>query len=158
MTGQYFVSFHGRVLDDWIDANRHMNVAFYDHVFLSAEMAFFAELGVGPPYIDRNGHGLFRVERHTRYERELLGGGAIEVRSWIAGFDGRRVHHVHEIVDLDRGSRAALTEVLSVNVDLATRRSTPVTDAAVRAELERYATTCAAGTPPAGLGRRIALT
>lgn len=158
MTVPYFVSFRGRVLEDWIDANRHMNVAFYDHVFLTAEMAFFAELGVGPSYIERNEHGLFRVERHTRYERELLGGGAIEVRSWIAALDARRVHHVHEIIDLDRARRAALTETLSVNVDLGTRRSTPFTDPAVRAELERYAAACAAGTPPQGLGRRIDLT
>ncbi|MBP2316586.1 acyl-CoA thioesterase [Azospirillum soli] len=158
MTVPYFVSFRGRVLEDWVDANRHMNVAFYDHVFLSAEMAFFAELGIGEPYIERNGHGMFRVERHTRYERELLVDSAIEVRGWIAALDSRRVHHVHEIIDQQSARRAALTEIVSVNVDLGTRRSTPITDPAVRAALERHAAAYAAGAPVPGLGRRIDLT
>ena len=101
------VSFRGEVGPDWLDANEHMNVSWYDRVFDEAEMRFFVEFGIEENSIRETGLTFFRLEKLVGYERENMSGDAIEVRSRVIWTDFRRVHHFHEMWNLTRQYRAA---------------------------------------------------
>lgn len=134
-----FVGFEGVVGDDWIDFNGHMNVNWYDRVFDAAESRLFEAFGVDEGYITRTRHGMFRIEKAIRYERELLLGDRIRVTGRIAAFDGRGVRHIHELVNIGTGIRAATATYASLHVDLSRRKVAAVSDSDVLAALRTLA-------------------
>ncbi|MBO6902140.1 MAG: thioesterase family protein [Rhizobiaceae bacterium] len=134
-----FAGFRGTVLPDWIDANRHMNVAWYDHVFDKAESALFAAFGVDEDYIARTNHGMFRLEKHIRYEKELVEGDELRIDSRIDTTDGRLLKHFHELWSVSRNMRAATARYVSIHVDLSERKAVRVTDPLVVAPLREMA-------------------
>lgn len=152
-----FVSFRGRIEECWIDANGHMNVLGYDHMFQSAELAFFDHHGAGTGY-PASGLGYFRLEKHVRHHAELRLDEMVAVTTLLVWTDYKRVHMLHQAWNLATGARAAVMEALSIHVDLATRRSTPLVDPAMRV---RWAETLAAHdmlARPEGIGRAITVT
>ena len=134
-----FVGFDGVVGDDWIDANGHMNVSWYDRVFDTAESRLFEAFGIDEAYIARTRHGMFRIEKAIRYERELLRGDLIRVAGRIAAFDGRGVRHTHELVNAATGRRAATATYASLHVDLSRRKVAAVSNPDVLAALRALA-------------------
>lgn len=138
MTG-FFVGYEGVVGDGWIDANDHMNVSWYDRVFDAAESQLFEAFGIDEAYIARTRHGMFRIEKAIRYERELLRGDRIRVAGRIAAFDGRGVRHTHELVNVATGRRAATATYASLHVDLSRRKVAAVADPDVLAALRALA-------------------
>ncbi len=134
-----FVGFEGVVGDDWIDFNGHMNVDWYDHVFDAAESQLFQSLGVDEAYVERTRHGMFRIEKAIRYERELLLGDRIRVTGRISAFDGRGVRHLHELVNVGTGVRAATATYASLHVDLSRRKVASVSDPEVLVALRALA-------------------
>lgn len=117
-----FISLSGRVLPDWIDSNEHMNVARYDQVFDAAESAFYAFCGIDKTY-SRYRRGLFRLEKHLRYQRELRLDAIIEVHTQILWTDMRRVQLFHQLWNRDENYRAATMECMAINMDLDQRRA-----------------------------------
>lgn len=150
-----FRGFAGRVDATWIDPNRHMNVSWYDHVFDQAESALFAAFGIDDAYIRSYDLTTFRIEKLIRYERELMEGDAIEVRSRILHTNGRLVHHFHEIWNIGVPYRAAIADCLSIHVDLSIRKSAVITDPEIRQRLEALASAHAKIPVPAGAARRF---
>lgn len=146
-----FVSFEGRVEAGWIDANGHMNVAWYDHVFDRAESTLFDAFGVNEDYITSRQLGMFRLEKRISYQNELVEGDLMRVESHIASRDNRLLHHVHQLFNLTRGNRAAAAQKLSIHVDLDRRKSASIVDPDILARL--YALTCAPSALPA-IGKR----
>jgi acyl-CoA thioester hydrolase len=134
-----FTGFEGQVLKDWIDANRHMNVAWYDHVFDMAESALFSVFGVDEDYIARSCHGMFRLEKRIRYEKELVEGDRLRVDSRIVSSDGRLLKHFHELWNESRGMRAATAYYVSIHVDLTKRKPAQISDPDVIEPLRRLA-------------------
>lgn len=134
-----FIGFEGRVEPTWIDVNRHMNVAWYDHVFDIAETGLIAAFGIDDDYIRANGRTIYRLEKRIRYERELLEGDGLRVESRIVSNDERLLRHFHELLNLTKGVRAAAAEYVSIHVDLAKRKSARITDPAVLEPLRELA-------------------
>jgi acyl-CoA thioester hydrolase len=149
------LSFKDAVGADWIDANGHMNVSWYDKVFDAAEKRFFEEFAINDELIGRTGTSFFRLEKFVRYEREILSGDAVEVHSRIIWTDFKRLHHFHELVNVSRGIRAAYADALSIHVDLNTRKGAEIMLPEVRVPFERLTTAQAELTRPRGvLARR----
>lgn len=148
------ISYRGHVERQWIDINQHMNVAWYDHVFDVAETTFFRTFGITDEHIAKTGFSMFRLERLVRYERELLPGESIEVRSMIAWTDFKRVHHFHELWNTQSRCRAASVDALSIHVDLSTRKSAVMTRQENRLPLEELAARHAALAKPDGVLHR----
>jgi len=147
-----FERYEGEVLREWIDANDHMNLAYYTVLFDYATDALFDAIGIGRQYKDATGHGTFVVETHNLYERELLLGDRLRVSTQLLGIDGKRLHLAHEMFMLAGGQRAATQELMYLHVDLRARRVVPFPDE-VR---ERVAARCG-GAPPSSaprLGRK----
>ena len=60
------------VIEDWIDYNGHLNMAFYNVIFDRAVDHFYDLLGVGSIYA-RNGAGsCFTIEVHVHYLKKCL--------------------------------------------------------------------------------------
>ena len=70
-----------RVLPEWIDANGHMNMAYYVVLFDQATDLMYETLGVGQAYREATGNSTFTVETHTLYEREVRVGERVRVTS-----------------------------------------------------------------------------
>ncbi len=136
VAGQPFIGLRGAVGAADIDVNGHMNVLGFDRLFDVAESALFLAFGIGGPNIARTGKSVFRLEKTIRYERELFRGDRVEIRSLLLGSDGRRIHHFHELWNLERDQRSACFDGLSIHVDLARRRAAWIEDPAVLAALE----------------------
>ena len=102
-----FDRFEGVVRPEWIDANGHMNLAYYVVLFDSATDAIFETLGIGWNYRHATSNGTFAVETHTLYERELLQGEVVRVCTLVLGHDAKRLHLAHEMRRAVDGRRAA---------------------------------------------------
>jgi acyl-CoA thioester hydrolase len=146
----------GSVLPEWIDANGHMNLAYYVVLFDLATDTIYDALGVGQAYREATGNSAFTAETHTLYEREVRVGERVRLTSHLLGADAKRLHYFHEMFHAEHGHRVAAQELIALHIDLRVRRVAPFApdllerlQAAVR---ER------AGAPlPAGVGRRIAM-
>lgn len=155
MIGAPFAAPEAVVRPEWIDANGHMNLAYYVVVFDQATDALFDALDIGSAYRARSGCAVFAVEAHTLYERELREGERMQVTTQVLGADAKRLHLAHEM--LTAGARCAAQELMFVHVDLAARAGAAFPpDAAARVAASAAAH---AGLPrPDWVGRRIALT
>jgi acyl-CoA thioester hydrolase len=120
-----FDGYQGEVLPEWIDANGHMNLAYYVVLFDYATDALFDAIGIGRVYQDVTNHGTFVAETHNLYERELLVGEQVRVATQILGTDAKRLHLAHEMFSLASGQRAATQELMFLHIDLAARRVVP---------------------------------
>jgi acyl-CoA thioester hydrolase len=120
-----FDKYEGEVLPEWIDANGHMNLAYYVVLFDFATDALFDALGIGRVYKDTTNHGTFVVETHNLYERELLVGERVRVTTQILGADSKRLHLAHEMFGLAGGQRAATQELMYLHINLSARRAVP---------------------------------
>lgn len=118
-----FAAPEAAVRPDWIDANGHMNLAYYVVVFDQATDALFDALDIGAEYRARAGRAVFAVEAHTLYERELRAGERMRVTTQVLGVDAKRMHLAHEMISAE--ARCAVQELMFVHVDLAARAATP---------------------------------
>ncbi|HVH76237.1 MAG TPA: thioesterase family protein [Stellaceae bacterium] len=151
-----FERYQGEVLPEWIDFNGHMNLAYYVVLFDFATDALFDEIGIGRAYKNETGLGTFAVETHTLYERELLQGERVGVRTQILGCDEKRLHLAHEMRFAGADRRAAMQELMYLHVDLRARRVVPW-PAAAGARVAAAAAAHAHLPRPAWAGRHIAI-
>lgn len=151
-----FARFEGEVLPEWIDANGHLNLAYYVVLFDQATDLLFAALDIGLAYKEATNHGTFAAETHTLYERELLCGERVRVATQILAADHIRLHLAHEMYALAAGRRAAAQELMYLHVDLAARRVVPFPPE-VRARLAAAAEAHAVLPRPDWTGRHIAM-
>src|SRR5579875_1148482 len=120
-----FDRFRGAVRPEWIDGNGHLNLGYTVVLFDQATDVLFDALDIGNAYRSASGHGMFAVETHTLYERELLLGTALRVVTTVLGADAKRLHVAHEMFREDDPARAAMQEIMFLHVDLASRRVAP---------------------------------
>lgn len=150
------VELTGEVLPEWIDANGHMNLAYYVVLFDQATDQLYDELGVGQAYRDATGFSTFTAETHTLYERELLVGEKVRMKGYLLGVDEKRLHYFLEMFHAESGHRVAAQELLALHIDLTVRRVAPF-PADVRARLEAAVRDRGDAPLPKGVGRRIAM-
>ena len=151
-----FREFKTVVPPEWIDANGHMSARYYSLLVFDAHWLFSDAIGLGSAYIRERGLGKNIVEGHMVYERELLEGDHIEVSSRLLAVSDKGVHIAHEIFNVDRGYRAAISEELDIHVDLNTRRSAPFPHD-VREQLNAIVQQFAQLPPLDKIGRHVAM-
>jgi acyl-CoA thioester hydrolase len=151
-----FERYQGEVLPEWIDANDHMNLAYYIVLFDYATDMLFDAIGIGREYKDSTNMGTFAAETHNLYERELTVGDRVRVKTQILGLDNKRLHLAHEMLMIAGGQRAAAQELMYLHVDLAARCVVPFPDA-VRERVASAAAAHAHLIRPDWAGRRIAM-
>lgn len=121
-----FDEFRARVVPEWIDFNGHFNAGYYAVVFDEAIMPFFTFLGLTDEHRERHNVTTFGLEAHITYERELVLDDPIRVTGQVLDHDAKRVHGIQMMYHGESGELAATSEFISMHIDRATRRSSPM--------------------------------
>jgi acyl-CoA thioester hydrolase len=146
----------GVVLPEWIDANGHMNLAYYVVLFDQATDLLYDAIGVGQAYRDVTGNSTFTAETHTLYEREVRVNERIRVTAHLLGADAKRLHYFHEMFHAEGGHRVAAQELMALHIDMAARRVAPF-PSDLHARIQAMVRERADRELPRGVGRRIAM-
>lgn len=118
-----------RVQADWIDYNGHMNVAYYTLAFDNALDEVLEErIGIGESLAREGKFGPMALQTQIHYLGELLEGAEFTCEFQLLDADHKRMHMFMTMIDLATGQPAATYEQLTMNVDLAARRSAPYPD------------------------------
>ncbi len=148
--------FEGVVLPEWIDANGHLNLAYYVVLFDQATDLLYDALGVGQAYREATGNSTFTAETHTLYEREVREGERVRVVPYLLGADAKRLHYFHEMFHVEGGDRVAAQELIALHIDMSVRRVAPF-PADLSKKIAAAVLTCRDRPLPKGVGRRIAM-
>ena len=114
------------VLEEWVDYNGHMNVAYFVLIFNNATDVFYPLIGLGQPYRARTGFSTFAVESHITYTREANSGDMIQVTTQLLGFDDKRIDYFHIMSHAENGCQIATLEQLALHADLSKRKVVPM--------------------------------
>jgi len=119
--------------DDYSDANCHMNVMWYTHLFSRSLEDFFRHVGLTYEYFAANQVSTFALASHTRYFNEVRVGQQVTVRTRAIGRSDRRFHLLHLMTNDDRQVLAATMEGVGTHVDMRLRKSSPFPEAVAAA-------------------------
>lgn len=115
------------VPNEWLDYNNHMNVGYYGLAFeIGLDAAYDGWLDLGRDYVERSGMGPFALQSNLHYLRELREGDRFRIEMRLLDHDHKRWRYILLMSNVRLGALAATCEQLSMNVDHATRRSTPL--------------------------------
>ncbi len=117
-----------KVLEEWIDYNGHMNMAFYNVVFDQSVDAMFEELGISADYVRDEKASVFTAEIHVTYAQELALHDPIRVTCQLLDFDAKRIHLFLQMYHATEGYLAATMEQMGIHVSMESRRSAPMPD------------------------------
>jgi acyl-CoA thioester hydrolase len=120
-----FVSSPMRIEPHWIDYNGHLNVAYYHVLFDNALGEALSLVGLAEDYVRERGKSFFTGEAHVVYKRELHLDDPVRVRLQLVGYDEKRLHIFEELCHATEGWVSATCELISLHVDLATRKVVP---------------------------------
>ncbi|MGE8688547.1 MAG: thioesterase family protein [Achromobacter sp.] len=113
------------VKPDWIDEYGHMNAAHYVGVFDRHGFELLGRYGVGSDYTRQTRCGIYTMNIHVAYRREVLADDPLELRLRLLEADDKRLLCLMELIQARDGYLAATMEQLSLHVDLETRRAKP---------------------------------
>jgi acyl-CoA thioester hydrolase len=113
------------VKPEYIDANGHMNVGYYNVIFDQALDELLKPLGLDWSYMQRTNFSTFALETHVCYLREVVEGDSLRFTFQLLGVDAKRVHCFLEMHHAETGYLAATSEQMLMNIDMATRKSAP---------------------------------
>ena len=85
------------IIADWVDANRHMNVAYYMLVFDKATEVFLQQVGAGRAYTASGIGTVFALEACIKYERELRLGDEVRITTRLVDHDRKLLHLLHSM-------------------------------------------------------------
>lgn len=113
----------------WIDAYGHLNAAHYVGIFDRVGFELLSQVGVGLDYTEATRCGIYTMNIHVAYLREVLEGDPLMLRIRLLQADDKRLMCLMELIQTRDGYLAATMEQLSLHVNLDTRRATAFPDA-----------------------------
>lgn len=146
----------GVVKPEWIDYNRHMNVAYYVLAFDLGIDALWVDFGIDDDYVDATQGSTFAVECHVSYLNELNENDPYVVTSQLLGYDEKRIHQFQRLYHAKQGFLAATAEWMNLHVNLGTRRVTPWPETILQ-RIADFSRSQAGEVRPAEVGRRMSI-
>jgi acyl-CoA thioester hydrolase len=119
------IVYEGRVLPEWIDVNKHMNVAYYVLAFDYGIDGTWEQLGITEEYLRNERASTFAVECHLTYQKELLEDDPYLIKAQLLAYDDKRIHQFQRMYHAEKGFLCATAEWLQLHVSLETRRVSP---------------------------------
>ena len=111
-----------KIIKEWTDYNKHMNVAYYIHVFDIAADIMLDNFKMGGESAEKDKKSTFVVEMHTNYHQEVKLGEEVETHLTYIDHDKKRIHYRLSMFHKEKKYLAATNEVLSLYVDLSQRK------------------------------------
>lgn len=115
---------HGTVEQDWIDANGHMNIRHYLDIGADATDQVIRGAGIDDAYRAKRRMGVFTVEQHLSYLREMQLGTPYSAHVRILDRSAKVCHLLALIMDRASDQLACIFETVLVHMDLDSRSST----------------------------------
>ena len=144
------------VRPSFIDHNGHMNMGYYLVMFDFATDEFFRWVGLGEAHRKARNVTTFCLEAHVTYHREVRSGDPLRFTTLLLGHDAKRMHYIHAMYHATEGYLASTNELMSLHVDLRTRRGAPMAEEIVARLAAIQAAHDKVERPPQA-GRRIGL-
>ena len=113
-----------KIIKEWTDYNKHMNVAYYIHVFDIAADVMLGNFKMGGESAKKDKKSTFVVEMHTHYNQEVKLDEEVETHLSYIDHDKKRIQYKLSMFHKEKKYLAATNEVLSLYVDLNQRRVT----------------------------------
>ncbi len=111
------------VPEDYLDANRHVNMMYYTMIGNLGWRAFFEELGLKRETFAIEKRSTFALRQVISYLNELKEGDRVGVHGGLFDFDAKRLHFIYYVVNLTTGKLASSDERLAMYIDMTNRRS-----------------------------------
>lgn len=118
----------GVVKSEWIDANEHMNVAYYILAFDLAIHALWEKFGITKDHTSASNSSTFAVESHVTWQRELKVDEPYVITTQLLAYDEKRIHQFMRMYHAENLFLAATSEWLSLHVNLCARKVSPWPD------------------------------
>ena len=126
MTPAPFDEHRDVVRPEWIDDNGHLNMGYYVVAFDRATDSWLDHIGLSTSERARSGTTTFTLESHVNYLREVREAAPLRFTTRLLAYDQKRIHYFHEMHHATDGFLAATNELMSLHVNLATRRAAPM--------------------------------
>ncbi len=150
------VSLVTQVRPEHVDVNGHLNVRHHVALHDDGGWALFAGLGLTPERVEEGRRNFFDLEHHVRYLAEARLGERLSVHHRLLGRTAKTVHLMSYLVDDTTDAVASTIEIVTVMVDLDTRRAVPLADPELGPIDTRLAADAALAWDP-GLGGTLGL-
>lgn len=139
----------------WTEAG-HLAVGGYMTIFDRATDCLREHVGLGRLYAKEANCGVYVVEAHIAYLRELAANDRMEMGTLIIDADAKKFHLYHEMRKLPDRAVASAVELIAVHVDRHTGRTAPFPPAAL-GRIRDLMAEHAREPLPALVGRRLTL-
>ena len=126
--GQLPLTLEAKVEEKHLDFLGHMNVMWYTYFFDVATWNFYNSIGFGEEYHSKSGNGSFALESHVRYLAELRLGEKFVIYIRALKRNTKLLHFIQFMVRAQDNDLTATQEMLSIHIDMKTRRSSPMPD------------------------------
>ena len=103
----------------------HVNVRAYGEFFEQACWQLYNRIGITPSLLRSGDINMAAVRQDISYQRELLAGDVIAVRSGVVEIRERVLRFVHELLNCESGKICAVCEFTVVCLDAKARKSRP---------------------------------
>ena len=113
-----------KVIKEYTDYNNHLNVAYYVRIFDIAADVMLDNFKMGGESAKNDKKTPFVAEMHTIYNQEVRLDEEVETQVTYIDHDKKRIHYRLSMFHKTKKYLAATNEVLSLYVDLNTRKVT----------------------------------
>jgi len=117
------LTYRGTVYPWQCDHMGHMNVTSYIGKFDEASWQLLSGLGLTASRFRKERIGMAAVEQRIVYKRELFAGDAVTIHSSLLEVNEKSMRILHKMTDDETGEVAAVTVIVAVHLDAATRKA-----------------------------------
>ena len=117
---------------EWTDYNNHMNMAYYVMVYDQIWENMLEKFKMGENSAKTNKRSTMVVETRTTYNNEVKHGEEVEINLTFFDHDKKRLHYKLEMFEKSKNILSATTEVLSLYINLNTRKVSEFEDQKVK--------------------------
>jgi acyl-CoA thioester hydrolase len=131
-------TYRGTVYPNELDHMGHMNVQYYVNKFDQATWQLFGALGIGINYMKTHSLALVALEQNIKYQRELLSGELIYIRTNVLELKAKIMVFEHTMYNAETGELAAICRLTGIAIDRNTRKSRVMPAEVVKAIEQKF--------------------
>ena len=111
-----------KIINEWTDYNKHMNLSFYILVFDKAAEKILSQFKMGEEAAIKTKRSTMVVETHTTYNNEVKENDDVDIYLSFCNHDKKRLHYKLEMYEKNKNILSATTEVLALYINLDLRK------------------------------------